>query len=112
MLVTFRCKAYHDVLMFGDVALRFLDMMGRSHEVPCAMESDEVPEALRLLKAAVEDLKQHESEAPLEHEHSHNESEVYADFQPEPQVSLAKRALPLIELLEAAEKAECFVSWK
>jgi hypothetical protein len=112
MLVTFRCKAYHDVLMFGDVAVRFLEMMGRTHEVPCAIESDEVPEALRLLQLAVDDLKQHESEAPLEHEHSHNAGELYADFKQEPQVSLAKRALPLIELLEAAKKAECFVSWK
>ncbi len=112
MLVTFRCKAYHDVLMFGDVALRFLEMMGHSHEVPCAMESDEVPEALRLLKAAVADLKQHESEEPLKHECSHNKGEIFADFQQESQVSLAKRALPLIELLEAAKEAECFVSWK
>lgn len=112
MLVTFRCKAYHDVMMFGDIAHKFLMIMGRSGEVPGAMEADEVPEALAKLQAAMDDLKLHEKEAPLEHEHKPNEEETYGDFHPESDVSLPNRALPLLELLNAAKNAECFVSWR
>jgi hypothetical protein len=100
MLVTFSCPAYASITMFGDVAIRLLKLMGHSGTVPGALLADDVQAALERLEAAVEADKQSpEPEEPAEG----------ADG--EPAVSLPHRALPLIELLKAAAKAECDVMW-
>jgi len=101
MLVTFTCKAYADITMFGDVALSMLKMMGHSETVPGAILAEDVPAALDRLKRAIE-------AAP-----ARNESrEAQDDDSDEPPVSLAHRALPLIELLAAAARENCDVMWK
>lgn len=99
MLVTFTTKAYADITMFGDVALAMLKMMGHSATVPGAILAADVPAALSRLKAAIDAEKA--SQPFVENKD--------AD---EPVVSLAHRALPLIELLAAAAKAESNVMWK
>jgi Domain of unknown function (DUF1840) len=104
MLVTFSCKAYADITMFGDVALGMLTMMGHSKTVPGAIMAEDVPAALDRLKRAVEAGEA----APAQ-----SETEESANDEPnEPPVSQAHRALPLIELLAAAAKAKCDVMWE
>ena len=98
MLVTFTTKAYADITMFGDVALTMLKMMGHSATVPGAILAADVPEALSRLTAAIDA----EKSSPLL-------ADKNAD---EPVVSMAHRALPLINLLTAAAKAESSVMWK
>ncbi len=98
MLVTFTTDAHADITMFGDVALTMLRMMGQSATVPGAIRAEDVPVALSRLKAAIDAQKS----SPLP-------ADKNAD---EPAVSLAHRALPLIELLTAAAKAESYVMWK
>lgn len=98
MLVTFTTKAHADITMFGDVALAMLKMMGHSATVPGTILAADVPAALSRLKAAIDAEK---ALPPVE--------DKDAD---EPVVSLAHRALPLIELLAAAAKAESDVMWK
>ena len=101
MLVTFTTKAYADITMFGDVALAMLKMMGHSTTVPGAILAADVPAALRRLTAAIDAEK---ASAPVEDKEDKDGDE--------PVVSLAHRALPLIELLSAAAKAESNVMWK
>lgn len=98
MLVTFTTDAYADITMFGDVALAMLKMMGHSKTVPGAILAADVPMALDRLKAAI---NADNASSPAEKE---NEDE--------PVVSMADRALPLIDLLTAAAEAECNVMWK
>jgi hypothetical protein len=98
MLVTFTTKAYADITMFGDVAVALLKMMGHSGTVPSAIRAEDVPIALSRLKAAVEAGK---ASPPTVEKNSG-----------EPPVSMANRALPLINLLAAAVKAEEGVIWK
>ena len=43
MLVTFTCKAYADITMFGNVAASLLRLMGHSGTVPGALLAHEVP---------------------------------------------------------------------
>jgi hypothetical protein len=97
MLVTFRCKAYANITMFGDVAVRLLKMMGHSGTVPGALMPEDIPAALERLKAA---LAKTEQVAPA----------GQAD-EDEPPVSLSHRALPLIDLLEAAARQQTQVMW-
>ena len=98
MLVTFTTEAYADITMFGDVALGMLKMMGHSATVPGAILAADVPAALSRLTAAIDADK---AGPPLVDKNSD-----------EPVVSKANRALPLINLLAAAAKAESNVMWK
>lgn len=98
MLVTFTTDAHADITMFGDVALAMLKMMGHSATVPGAILAADVPVALSRLTAAIDAEK---ASPPVE--------DKDAD---EPVVSMANRALPLINLLAAAAKAGCNVMWK
>ena len=100
MLVTFSCPAYSDITMFGDVAVRLLKMMGHSGTVPGALLAEDVQAALERLEAAVE------ADEPLPEPEETSEGE-----DDEPPVSLQHRALPLIDLLKAAVKANCNVMW-
>ncbi|KOO07426.1 DUF1840 domain-containing protein [Vibrio hepatarius] len=102
MLVTFRTKAYANVTMFGNVALEMIKMMGHSETVPGAITAENVPKALEQFKAAVA----HEKNKP-------DPEDVDTDDEDdaEPQVSIATRALPLLELLTAAAKDQCDVMW-
>lgn len=98
MLVIFATDAHADITMFGDVALAMLKMMGHSATVPGAILAADVPVALSRLTAAIDAEK---ASPPVE--------DKDAD---EPVVSMANRALPLINLLAAAAKAGCNVMWK
>lgn len=98
MLVTFTTKAYADITMFGDVALTMLKMMGHSATVPGAILAADVPAALSRLTAAIDADKS----LPLPADKDAGE----------PVVSMAHRALPLINLLAAAAKDGCNVMWK
>ena len=102
MLVTFSCPAYADITMFGHVAVHLIKMMGHSGTVPSAILAADVPAALDRLEAAVKT-----------HGHLPEPAETAGDEDgdTEDAVSLAHRALPLIELLRAAAKAECNVMW-
>ncbi len=98
MLVTFKTDAYADITMFGDVGLTLLKMMGHSATVPGAILADDVSTALNKLSAAID---AEEVSAPVE--------DIEED---EPVVSMANRAMPLIDLLTAAAKAERNVMWE
>jgi hypothetical protein len=100
MLVTFACPAHADITMFGDVAIRLMKMMGHSGTVPSALLAEEVPAALDHLQTAVA-----AEGATLENQESANGDDDEAA------VSLRHRALPLLELLEAAKTAKCNVMW-
>lgn len=104
MLVTFTCKAYADITMFGDVALSMLRMMGHSETVPGAILAADVPAALDRLKQAIAAAK----EEPVQRKSTDAQDED-SDERP---VSLANRALPLIGLLEAAARENADVMWK
>ena len=100
MLVTFRTKAYANITMFGDVAQTLLKLMGHSGTVPSAIEAKDVPAALQRLRSAIAAQKS----AP-------RVADGDQDEDAEPVVALAQRALPLIELLEAAAAQQADVMW-
>jgi len=103
MLITFKTVAYANITMFGDVAVALLKLMGHSAAVPGALMPEDIPEALERLKAGVAS----NPEATLD-----PQSNKDNDEDDRPHVSLANRALPLIELLEAAQKDQKHVMWE
>ncbi len=102
MLVKFESPAHADILMFGDVAVTLLRLMGNSGKVPGALMPEDIPEALAKLKAAVAA----NPERPLNPGRAEDASGEQAS------VSLSRRALPLIHLLETALARDAHVVWE
>ncbi|MBA2709727.1 MAG: DUF1840 domain-containing protein [Tatlockia sp.] len=99
MLVTFSCEFYENITMFGEIAKKLLTLMGHSATIPGALNPEEVPEALSRLKNGVEKT-QSDTGTP---------KNPYDEEMP---VSLKHRALPLINMLEAAAKNKTNVLWE
>ncbi|KTC81554.1 DUF1840 domain-containing protein [Legionella brunensis] len=101
MLVTFYSDAYENIVMFGHIAQHLLKLMGHSGTVPGAIVAEEVPEALSRLQSSIEENPQQGSA-----------SKPRDNDEDEPEVSLAHRALPLVNMLKAASKAQCNIMWR
>lgn len=102
MLITFKSRAHADVIMFGEVALKLIRMMGRKETVPGTIEAEDIPQALKSLQQGIVA----EGAAVKE-----NEADGVDDEEAE-QVSAHSRALPLIELLNAAKEDDVPVIWE
>lgn len=109
MIVTFRSEAYADIMMFGDIAIQLLELMGHSGTVPGALLAEDVPEALASLKKAIADDKARVAAMPKSEKTDENDDRD--DDDKGPPVQLAHRALPLIDLLAASAAAKCDVMW-
>ena len=96
-MITFSCDAYENISYFNEIAQNLLSLMGHSGTVPGAMKAHEVSQALFRLQQGLGSDKTNLSQQD-------NEGE-------EPQISLRKRAIPLMGMLEAAVKKNCDVMW-
>jgi len=108
MIVIFQSAASGDVIMFGDVAHKMMELMGKEPTAQGIVTVEQLPEALARLRAAVDADKARlaglsEEERP--------EFEQTPDGQKRAFVSLTQRAAPLIELLEWSLKKQKPVMW-
>lgn len=101
MLVTFSSDAYENITMFGDVAIQLLKMMGHSATIPGAIVAADIPDALARLQQGLGKAESKEK----------NTSVIDETEDEEPNISLAHRAFPLINMLKSAQKKECDVLW-
>ncbi len=99
MLITFKTKSYANIMMFGDVALKMLEMMDFGVSVPGAIIAEDVPRALRNIQDRLESLLEIVEPAG-------------EDSDDAPSISLHTRAVPLIELLQSAVADENIVRWE
>ncbi len=102
MLIKFKSIAHGDVIMFGDVALQLIKLMGRRETVPSAINPEDIPAALKSLQQGIatdDDAKVEVGSQSVEDEELEH-------------VSMQNRALPLIELLSAAKEADVPVMWE
>jgi hypothetical protein len=104
MLVTFRTKAYANITMFGDVAKQLLELMGHSGTIPSAINAEDVPAALARLETAIAQRQAAGAEARVD-------DRAGDDYDAPRKVTLAQRALPLLELLRAAAAKKADVMW-
>jgi hypothetical protein len=101
MIITFKTKAYGDITMLGDDALKLIKIAGHGGTVPGAIAADDLAEAIRRLKAAV----------AKDTEESAASDSGGDDDAGDRKVGLAQRAFPLIEMFEAALAADAPVMW-
>lgn len=105
MLVTFKTTAYADITMFGDAAEALLKLMGQSGNVPGAIMADDVAPAMEKLKSALADQPADTGEETGANNGSDDDDDRTS------RVALATRAVPLLELLEAAAASGANVMW-
>jgi hypothetical protein len=120
MIVTFQSPASGDVIMFGDVAKRMMQIMGKDESDKGIVTVEQLPGAIALLKAAIEEDKQQRvgmQEEDLPQTEKVMRSGIHADGadgtaqNSRPFVTLAQRAVPLLELLEWSLKKKKPVVW-
>lgn len=106
MIVTFKSKASGDLIYFKDAALKLLKLMGRDEKVPSALYAEDVPAALQKLQQGLAEIAEQEKAKAQqqEEEQASSDSKKY--------ISLNTRAIPLLEMLQKAQKKQCPVSWE
>ena len=115
MLFTFRSDASGDLLLLGDAAKKLLAIIGKDPEDTKGIVTvPQLPNAIALLRAAIEEDRARQAEREKEREEAEDEGEAEREAgrtgMAAP-VSLAQRAWPLLEMLEAAQREEVPVIW-
>lgn len=111
MIITFKCAAAGDVIMFGDQAARLLTIIGKDAKATRGIVTvEQIPDAIDTLLAAIAEDKarQAEREADPDHDERHKEEGRVGMTAP---VGLAQRAWPLLDMLQCAQKEQVPVVW-
>ena len=98
MLVRFHSEV-GGFVMFGDVAVRLLRMMGHSGTVPSAILAADMPAAIERLEAALRGQPDAGAREAGEDDDG-------------PPVALQQRALPLLDLLRRALADDVSLTWE
>lgn len=108
MIITFTTKVHPDVVMFGDIATLLLKAMGEPEQPPGILRGENI-------KAAADKLRSHlqmlppEVTRPIDESGNKSEEEIKEQLN---YVGLRKRALPLLDLMDAAYKKNTDVIWR
>lgn len=105
MLVRFSSTRTESIIMFSDSAAQLIKMMGSSGAIPGAVSAEDIPAALTSLRQQL----QSQAAPPVAPTDADHEDE---DKDRQPQIMLATRAQPLIELLERASAGRAPVMWE
>lgn len=117
-IVIFKSKASGDVIMFAEVAMQMMQLMGKEVTAQGIVTAEQLPEAIAGLRAAVDaDRAQHQALLQAEAE-TDADPDAAPDAKASPPaaagpsgVSLTQRAIPLLELLERSQKKQVPVLW-
>lgn len=108
MIITFQSPASGDVIMFGDVAKRMMELMGKEPTDKGIVTVEQLPDAIARLKAAIEeDRRERAGKSPEDMPRT----ERAEGGGSRPFVTVSQRALPLLELLEWSLKKQKPVVW-
>ncbi len=103
MLIKFESEHAGSFVMFSDVALPLIRMMGARGEPEGAVSEDELAAALQRLETG---LQQHAGVAPED-----GEEDPFDDDQ-DAQPGLSIRAAPLLDMLRRAKAHDGYVMWR
>lgn len=117
MLITFKSAADADVIMFSEIAQRLLEILGKDPLAPQGIiTAPQLPAALAALRAAIEQdrLAQPPEEEPDTWGMDEIDKQAVREAQRKraQQVSLAQRAMPLLQMLEYAQRDQANVIWE
>ena len=105
MIVTFQSQAAGDVIMFGEVAQQMMKIMGKDTTAKGIVTLEQLPDAIARLQAAVAADKAQRGGA------MRPQADAKEDGVAQEPISMAQRAVPLIELLERSLRKNKPVVW-
>jgi sRNA-binding carbon storage regulator CsrA len=107
MLITFRCKAYPEVIMYKEHAKRILDLLNKDTDRG-VITAEEAPKAVEILEKEIAESRKHESKDDSDQDDKGRGDKDHEGMQV---VSFATRAYPLLEMLRAARDHHREVMW-
>lgn len=107
MIITFTTKVHPDVVMFGDIAALLLKAMGESEQPPGILRGENIKAAADKLRAHLQMLPPERAQVVDERNKSEDEIKEQLNY-----VGLRKRALPLLDLMDAAYRKDSDVIWR
>lgn len=109
MLVTFKSAASADVIMLDDAAKKLIGILGKDpDDAKGIVTAEQLPGAIARLRAAIEEDRVRQAARTEADEAAEREAGKTGMAAP---VSLAQRAWPLLDMLEASQKEDVPVTW-
>lgn len=110
MLITFKSEADGDVIMFGRVGQQMLAIFGKDpNDTQGIITVAQLPAAIAALSAAIEQDKAEQAQKKPDDDFFSARDPSQAP--PDPVISFTQRAVPLLEMLRHAARAEVVVTW-
>jgi hypothetical protein len=111
MLITFKSKAYPNVLMYQDHAQRILDLLHKDPERG-VITAEEAPKAVQLLEQEIDESRKHQATDGVEQDVKAHHGDIEdSDHEPAELVTFSTRAYPLLEMLRAARDQRADILW-
>ena len=111
MLITFKSKAYPNVMMYQDHAKRILDLLHKDADRG-VITAEEAPQAVSLLENEIEESRKHQATDEMEQDVKAHHGDVEdAEHEPIEVVTFSTRAFPLLEMLRAARDQQTDILW-
>ncbi|PRC93313.1 DUF1840 domain-containing protein [Solimicrobium silvestre] len=113
MLITFKCKASPDIVMYKEHAQRILELLDKDVERGIIMHTDTTT-AIATIEAAIADSRAHSVTEFVQHDitahpqPSENGDHVHERVE---NVSFASRAFPFLQMLRAANAQGSEIVW-
>jgi hypothetical protein len=111
MLITFKSKAYPNVLMVQEHAQRILDLLHKDPERG-VITAEEAPKAVQLLEHEIDESRRHQAMDEVEQDvKAHSGENEDAEHEQAEAVTFSTRAYPLLEMLRASRDQGTDVLW-
>jgi len=111
MLITFKSKAYPNVMMYQDHAKRILDLLHKDSERG-VITAEEAPQAVKLLESEIEESRKSQVTDEVEQDVKAHHGDVEdGEHEPIEVVTFSTRAFPLLEMLRAARDHQADALW-
>lgn len=107
-MITFRAGPGAILILYDEIASELIGAMGRQLQGPGEVSVEELSGTLARLRQTFEDSV---TRAPLVNRPQPAANGLYSAFGHRSEISLAERAVPLIELFERAQRTRDPVSW-
>ncbi|MDO6386219.1 MULTISPECIES: DUF1840 domain-containing protein [unclassified Uliginosibacterium] len=113
MLITFKSRADGDVIMFGNVGRQMLAILGKDpQDAKGIVTQEQLPAAIAALRTAIEQDKTDNPPPPEADNWGRDAVEQQVQREREQNVSFARRAAPLLTMLEYARRDNTHVTWE
>ena len=110
MLITFKSKAYPNVMMYQDHAKRILDLLHKDSDRG-VITAEEAGRAVKLLENEIEESRKHQATDEIEEDVKAHPGEQNTEHEAIQTVTFSARAFPLLEMLRAARDQRTDVLW-